>query len=148
MSVSSHLKLENQICHSLYSATNALVRSYRPLLEAIDLTYPQYLVMLALWDEDNVMIKRLVERTRFDAGTLTPILKRLADKGLIDLTKSTEDSRQKVVVVTPDGRALSESAEAIPEALICRIDMSLEEAMELKALAEQLYHKLSLTKTD
>ena len=75
--VSQKLKLENQICHSLYSATNALVRAYRPLLEKIELTYPQYLVMLALWQEDRVMIKNLVERTRFDAGTLTPILKRL-----------------------------------------------------------------------
>ncbi|MDX1342583.1 MAG: MarR family transcriptional regulator [Reinekea sp.] len=137
------LKLENQICHSLYSATNALIRVYRPLLEKVDLTYPQYLVMLALWQEDQVMIKNLVERTRFDAGTLTPILKRLQTKGLIDLVKSAEDSRQKEVTVTESGRALADVAESIPDALTCQIDLTLEEAVALKQLSEKLYHTIT-----
>jgi DNA-binding MarR family transcriptional regulator len=141
---SKKLKLENQICHSLYSATNALVRAYRPLLEQLDLTYPQYLVMLALWDEDKVMIKSLVERTRFDAGTLTPILKRLQQKEVIALTKSVEDSRQKVVVVTKAGHALAVKAEQVPDALSCQIDLTVEEAMSLKQLSEKLYRTIAV----
>jgi DNA-binding MarR family transcriptional regulator len=108
MAKNPKLSLENQICHSLYSATNAMVRAYRPLLDELDLTYPQYLVMLALWEEDGVMIKNLVERTRIDPGTLTPLLKRMQLKSLINMTKSDEDSRQKVVVLTKEGQALIE----------------------------------------
>ncbi|MFQ3231419.1 MarR family winged helix-turn-helix transcriptional regulator [Reinekea sp.] len=139
MSEYAQLKLENQICHSLYSATNALIRAYRPLLEVLDLTYPQYLVMLALWDEDNVMIKRLVERTRFDAGTLTPILKRLEQKNIIVRQTSAVDSRQKVIIVTGNGRALEAQAASVPEALACKIKFSEEEAVMLKQLTEKLY---------
>jgi DNA-binding MarR family transcriptional regulator len=138
----AQLKLENQICHSLYSATNALVRAYRPLLEALELTYPQYLVMMALWEEDAVIIKRLVERTRLDAGTLTPILKRLEQKGIIERQASTVDSRQKVIVVTGDGRALEASAAGIPEALACKIKFSEDEAKMLKLLSEKLYNAI------
>lgn len=137
------LKLENQICHSLYSATNALVRAYRPLLEKLDLTYPQYLVMLALWETDHVAIKDLVRRTRFDAGTLTPILKRLESKGLIVLVKDEGDSRQKSVVVSAAGRDMAVIAEAVPDELTCQIDMTAEDAIQLKQLAEKLYARLS-----
>lgn len=142
---SDKLKLENQICHSLYSATNALVRAYRPLLEAVDLTYPQYLVMLALWQEDRVIIKRLVERTRFDAGTLTPILKRLAEKQLIERRGSEVDSRQKQIVVTDQGWQLQSKAEQIPDALMCRINLTVDDALALKALTEKLYTALTET---
>lgn len=139
----SLLKLENQVCHSLYSASNALVRAYRPLLEGLDLTYPQYLVMLGLWEKDDVIIKDLVERTRFDAGTLTPLLKRLEAKALVKLETGTVDARQKQVVLTSLGRKLKEAAEAIPKSLMCRVDMSMEDALELKALAEKLYAALA-----
>ncbi len=138
----AQLKLENQICHSLYSATNALVRAYRPLLEVLDLTYPQYLVMLALWEEDNVMIKRLVERTRFDAGTLTPILKRLEQKGLIQRLQSTEDSRQKTIVVTGQGANLKQEAASVPESLTCKWNVSAQEASQLKMLSEKIYAEI------
>ena len=114
------LKLKNQICHSLYSATNALIRAYRPLLDELDLTYPQYLVMLALWDEDKVIIKDLVQRTRFDAGTLTPILKRLETKGLVSTAKATGDSRQKLVLLTATGKQLAEQAKQTATQSPCR----------------------------
>jgi DNA-binding MarR family transcriptional regulator len=143
MATNPKLHLENQICHSLYSATNALVRTYRPILEELDLTYPQYLVMLALWQQDAVMIKSLVDRTRIDAGTLTPLLKRLQTKSLITMTKSSEDSRQKMVVLTEDGHALIEKAEDVPDKLLCNIDMSKEDGAQLKRLSEQLFLLLS-----
>ncbi|TCS40334.1 MarR family winged helix-turn-helix transcriptional regulator [Reinekea marinisedimentorum] len=142
MSTPNELKLENQICHSIYSATNALIRAYRPLLEALDLTYPQYLVMMALWEEDGVMIKRLVERTRLDAGTLTPILKRLEAKGLVSRQKSHEDSRQKLLKVADKGLALRDKAAKVPAALTCQVQMTLEEATLLKQLSEKLYKQL------
>lgn len=133
------LKLKNQICHSLYSATNALIRAYRPLLDQLGLTYAQYLVMLALWDEDKVIIKNLVLRTRFDAGTLTPILKRLESKQLLTIAKSSNDSRQKVIVLTSQGKKLAECAKKTPDNITSQIAMSQEDAKQLKALAEQLY---------
>lgn len=133
------LKLKNQICHSLYSATNALIRAYRPLLDQLGLTYAQYLVMLALWDEDTVIIKNLVQRTRFDAGTLTPILKRLESKALVTIAKSSGDSRQKVIVLTPQGKALADRARKTPDNITGQIAMAPEDAQQLKALAEQLY---------
>ncbi|MEX1670450.1 MarR family winged helix-turn-helix transcriptional regulator [Zhongshania guokunii] len=133
------LKLKNQICHSLYSATNALIRAYRPLLDQLGLTYAQYLVMLALWDEDKVIIKSLVQRTRFDAGTLTPILKRLESKQLLTMVKASSDSRQKVIVLTEQGKDLADRARRIPDNISGKIDMPVEDAQQLKALAEQLY---------
>lgn len=142
MSISKKLNLESQICHSLYSATNALIRAYRPLLDKLDLTYPQYLVMLALWEEDNVMIKRLVERTRFDAGSLTPILKRLEQKGLIERKVSQQDSRQKQLILSSAGRELAKQAEFVPDALLCQVDFDEEEAVMLKILSEKLYRQL------
>ncbi|MGX9417992.1 MarR family winged helix-turn-helix transcriptional regulator [Vibrio sp. RC27] len=143
MNTPKELKLDNQICHSLYSANNALIRAYRPLLDKLDLTYPQYLVMLALWEEDGVIIKRLVERTRLDAGTLTPIIKRLETKLLIEKVKSEQDSRQTILKVSKNGRSLQQQAASVPKELACQINMPIEEALELKALTERLYQKLS-----
>lgn len=143
MATPEQLKLDNQICHSLYSATNALVRAYRPLLDDIGLTYPQYLVMMVLWEEDGVAIKRLVERTRLDAGTLTPILKRLESKQLIKRTRSEADSRQKLLTLDDQGIALRERAASVPGALACQVSMSREEAALLKQLTERLYESLS-----
>jgi DNA-binding MarR family transcriptional regulator len=133
------LKLENQICHSLYSATNALIRAYRPLLDALELTYPQYLVMMALWDKDEVIMKDLVHRTRFDAGTLSPILKRLEIKALVSIARSPDDSRQKIVLLTAQGKSLASDAEKVPGTLSCQIEMAPNDALQLKALAEKLY---------
>jgi DNA-binding MarR family transcriptional regulator len=135
------LKLKNQICHSLYSATNALIRAYRPLLEQLGLTYPQYLVMLALWDQDKVIIKDLVQRTRFDAGTLTPI--RLESKQLVSTIKADEDSRQKLVLLTDIGRELADRAKQTPDNISCQIKMAPEDVRQLKALAEELYSLIS-----
>lgn len=136
---SSRMLLRNQLCHSLYSASNAMVRAYRPLLEPLGLTYPQYLVMLALWEHDAVPIKQLVEDTRLDAGTLTPILKRLEQKELIQRRKGVTDERQWLIVLTPVGEAMREQASEIPLQLFCMTSMTLEQAQALKQAAEQIY---------
>lgn len=138
------LLLRNQLCHSLYSASNAMVRAYRPLLEPLGLTYPQYLVMLALWEHDaasgKVPIKQLVEDTRLDSGTLTPILKRLEQKELILRCKGIDDERQWLIGLTSDGRSLREQASEIPLKLFCMTSLTLEQAQALKQAAEQIYH--------
>lgn len=136
------LLLQNQLCHSLYSASNALVRAYRPLLEPLGLTYPQYLVMLALWEADQVAIKQLVSQTRLDSGTLTPILKRLEQKGLVVRRRSASDERQWLIELTEEGRALRQQAEGIPRRLWCMSQMTLEQARALKAAAEELYRQI------
>ncbi len=136
------LLLQNQLCHSLYSATNALVRAYRPLLEPLGLTYPQYLVMLALWEADGVAIKQLVSKTRLDSGTLTPILKRLEQKALVERRKGDADERQWLMCLTSEGRALRQQAKDIPHRLWCMADMELEQARALKMAAETLYRQI------
>ncbi len=135
----STLDLDRQLCHSVYSCANALVRAYRPLLDPLNLTYPQYLVMLSLWQEDGISIKQLGAHTRFDSGTLTPILKRLESKGLLRREASKQDERQKRVTLSEAGQALRQQAEQIPERLTCSYRFELDKARQLKRLAEELH---------
>ncbi len=138
----SALDLDRQVCHSLYSAANALVRAYRQTLEKLDLTYPQYVVMMSLWQKDGVSISNLSAHTRFDAGTLTPLLRRLQDKRLIDVKVAKGDERRKIVSVSRQGRSLKKSAEKVPGQIACAVDMPAEDALKLKGLCETLVGKL------
>src|SRR6201995_1466873 len=97
------LKLDNQICFAIYSAAHAFNRVYKPLLDRLGLTYPQYLVMLVLWERDGVPVKDIGERLFLDSGTLTPLLKRLEAAELIKRTRSTEDERQLMIALTAKG---------------------------------------------
>jgi DNA-binding MarR family transcriptional regulator len=138
-----HLRLANQLCLSLYSATHALTRAYRPLLDPLGLTYPQYLMMLALWEHDGVSVTDLCERTRLDTGTVTPLLKRLADKGFVVRGRSDEDERRRVITLTPAGRALRDAAEEVPARMACLGVLTPEQGAQLKELAELLYRNLA-----
>jgi MarR family transcriptional regulator, organic hydroperoxide resistance regulator len=138
-----HLQLRNQLCLALYSATNALTRAYRPLLEPLGLTYPQYLVMLALWEEDGVSVTDLCQRTRLDTGTVTPLLKRLADKGLLVRGRSEEDERRRVITLTREGAALQEAAGEVPVRMACLEVLTPQQGTQLKRLAETLYRNLA-----
>lgn len=138
----SLLNLDLQLCHAIYSSANALVRAYRPLLEPLGLTYPQYLVMLSLWQREGVNIRQLAEHTRFDAGTLTPILKRLEAKGLLARKASTVDERQKQILLTTAGKKLKAKAETVPEQMACAYLTDLEKARQLKQLCEELYQTI------
>ena len=91
------LRLDNQLCFALYSASNAIVRAYRPLLDKLDITYPQYLVLLVLWQQDEISLKQLGEQLFLDSGTLTPLLKRLESKGLIRRERNERDERLRVL---------------------------------------------------
>ncbi|KOO08243.1 MarR family winged helix-turn-helix transcriptional regulator [Vibrio hepatarius] len=136
------LRLDNQVCFPLYSAANAVIRAYRPLLDELDLTYSQYLVMMVLWEQNGVSVKDVGHRLHLDSGTLTPLLKRLEVKGYVERARSTQDERVRVLNLTEQGRELKLRAQQVPNAIKCKVDIELEEMLELKRLCEKILTKL------
>ena len=126
------LLLGNQICFAIYSTAHAFNRVYKPLLDRLGLTYPQYLVMLVLWERDGVPVKDIGKRLFLDSGTLTPLLKRLEAAGFVKRTRSTEDERQVLIALTPQGQALREKAGALPEAILAASACSIAELSAMK----------------
>ena len=136
------LKLEAQLCFPLYAASNLLTRLYRPLLEELGLTYPQYLVMLVLWERRSARVGELSTALYLDSGTLTPLLKRLEANGLVRRERSAEDERRVEVSLTREGESLKKRALEVPGALACRVGLGNERFIglraELRALMELL----------
>jgi DNA-binding MarR family transcriptional regulator len=129
------LSLENQLCFAFYSVTHAFNRAYRQLLDPLGLTYPQYVVLLVLWAQDDLTVKEIGERLFLDSGTLTPLLKRLESAGLVRRQRDTKDERQVRIMLTETGRTLREKAKDIPHEVGCMLGLSLDEA---SALSEQV----------
>jgi MarR family transcriptional regulator, organic hydroperoxide resistance regulator len=119
------LRLDNQLCFAVYAAAQAFTATYKPLLEPLGLTYPQYLTMLVLWEEDGLTVSAIGERLGLDSGTLTPLLKRLEAAGFVNRTRGTADERQVLIALTPAGRSLKQKAKGIPAKLLCASGMSL-----------------------
>jgi len=138
-----YLKLDNQVCFALYSASNAMSRAYQPLLKALDLTYLQYIVMMVLWEEKEINVKELGAKTHLDSGTLTPLLKRLEVKGYVLRTRSIEDERVRVITLTPAGVELKEQAQTVPVEMLCLSKMNEDELKSLKVQCEQLLGNLT-----
>ncbi|CAI1073075.1 MarR family winged helix-turn-helix transcriptional regulator [Serratia grimesii] len=136
------LLLDQQLCFALYSANLALHKVYRKLLSQLDLTYPQYLVMLVLWERDEIRVTDIGERLFLDSATLTPLLKRLETAGLLVRYRATADERQVIIALTDAGRALREKAQSVPEAVMCATDCSLDEIVNIKQQLEKLRGKL------
>lgn len=138
----SWLALDHQLCFALYSSSLAMTKLYKPLLEPLGLTYPQYLVMLVLWEQDGLAVSQVGERLFLDSGTLTPLLKRLQTAGLIERQRDGADERRVLVHLTPAGRTLRQHAQAVPEHISCAVACDLAEisrlTQELKALRERL----------
>jgi DNA-binding MarR family transcriptional regulator len=136
------LRLDNQVCFAIYSTAHAFNRIYKPLLDRLGLTYPQYLVMLVLWERDDVAVKEIGERLYLDSGTLTPLLKRLEAADLVKRTRSTADERQVLIALTAKGRALQEKARTVPQSILAASACSVSELSALKndlvALRDQL----------
>ncbi len=142
------LLVDEQLCFALYNASRALTRAYGPLLEPLGLTYPQYLALLVLWERDGVAVKHIGERLALDSGTLTPLLKRLEQQGLVERRRAEDDERVVRIYLTSAGRALRLKARKVPMELACRAgyDVANEHSMrhlvslrdELRALAQQL----------
>src|ERR1700744_1110685 len=126
------LRLDNQICFAIYSAAHAFNRVYKPLLDPLGLTYPQYLVMLVLWERDGVPLKDIGDRLFLDSGTLTPLLKRLEAAQLIKRSRSTEDERQVLIALTPRGQALTEKARSVPQSILAASACSIAELSSIK----------------
>ena len=137
------LQLDNQVCFALYSASLAMTKLYKPLLDVIGLTYPQYLVMLVLWEGDGVTVSALGERLYLDSGTLTPLLKRLEASGLIARLRDAEDERRVRISLTPAGRLLRDAAESIPPCVLQRSQCSLPELVALTGQLKTLRARLS-----
>ena len=130
------LHLDNQICFQLYTLSRLVTQSYQPLLKPLGLTYPQYLVMLVLWqkhDESELPcpVKAITEPLMLDTGTVTPLLKRMEERGLLVRTKAKDDERKVLVALTDSGIELKEQAAAVPLQLLCDLDLPIEQVGEL-----------------
>ena len=132
------LKLDHQLCFALYSASLAMTKFYKPLLDPLGLTYPQYLVMLVLWEADGITVSQLGERVALDSGTLTPLLKRLEASDLVRRLRDTADERRVLLQLTPVGRALKSRAMAVPESMACASGCALDELAALTARLKAL----------
>ena len=126
------LALEQQLCFALYSASRAVTARYRPLLDELGLTYPQYLVLLALFERDGLSVKELGEELRLDSGTLSPLLKRMEAAGLLRRARSAEDERSVRVELTEAGAALRERVAEVPAGLFAGTDVTVAEIAELR----------------
>ena len=129
------LQIDNQLCFALYSASLAMTKVYKPLLDAIGLTYPQYLVMLVLWEKDSLMVSAIGDKLSLDSGTLTPLLKRLETSGLLTRLRDVEDERRVHISLTAAGRALKAQAAKIPD---CILQASRCTLPEIAALTQQV----------
>ena len=125
------LKLDNQLCFAVYSTSLAMTRLYKPLLDKLGLTYPQYLVMLALWEQDGPMVSVLGERLSLDSGTLTPLLKRLEASGLVARVRDVADERRVHITLTAAGRRLKAKAASVPACLLAASECSMTELGQL-----------------
>jgi DNA-binding MarR family transcriptional regulator len=143
MGSASLLQLDQQLCFALYSASLAMTKLYAPLLEQLGLTYPQYVVMLALWERDDVTVSALGERLFLDSGTLTPLLKRLEAPGLVQRQRDAQDERRVRITLTAQGAALRAQAQHIPATLLERSQCTLPELTQLTAELAQLRGRLT-----
>ncbi|GHF94701.1 MarR family transcriptional regulator [Thalassotalea marina] len=137
--MSDSLKLENQLCHRFYLLSNAFTRAYRPLLDELDITYPQYLVLMALWEVGETTIASVTDKTGIDAGAMTQILKKLVSKGIVGIRKDEQDKRVKNVYLTADGQGLKKSATSIPSQMLCKFNgLDPSELKQLVSLLDRL----------
>ena len=137
------LLLGNQICFAVYSTAHAFNRFYKPLLDKLGLTYPQYLVMMVLWERDGVPVRDIGEKLFLDSGTLTPLLKRLEAAELVKRTRSTEDERQVLVALTAQGRELKEKARTLPQSILAAAQCSLSEVSAMRDEIVKLRDRLN-----
>lgn len=137
------LLLENQLCFALYSASLAMTKLYKPLLDEMGLTYPQYLALLALWEQDGLTVSELGQRLSLDSGTLTPLLKRLEAAGRIARLRDTQDERRVLVRLTPEGRRLKAAARRIPGCVMQAAQCNLAEVQHLTRQVQRLRDRLS-----
>jgi MarR family transcriptional regulator, organic hydroperoxide resistance regulator len=136
------LQLDNQLCFALYSASLAMTKLYKPLLEPLGLTYPQYLALLVLWERDGLAVNELGERLFLDSGTLTPLLKRMEAAGWLSRQRASDDERRVIVSLSAEGRALKRRAQRVPLELAAATGCSADELVALTQRLQQLRTQL------
>jgi DNA-binding MarR family transcriptional regulator len=136
------LQLDNQLCFAVYSTSLAMTKLYKPLLDELGLTYPQYLAMLVLWEKDGLMVSELGERLYLDSGTLTPLLKRLEASGLVSRLRDVADERRVHITLTPAGRKLKALAAKIPGCILTASQCSIPELITLTQQVQALRERL------
>ena len=136
------LRLDNQLCFAIYSASLAMTRLYKPMLEQLELTYPQYLVMLVLWEQDGLMVSELGQRLSLDSGTLTPLLKRLEASGYVSRIRDVKDERRVHISLTAAGRRLKARAAKVPACLMAASQCSVDELVSLTQQVQQLRDRI------
>ncbi|WP_298952548.1 MarR family transcriptional regulator [uncultured Methylobacterium sp.] len=137
------LRLDNQLCYALYAASHRMTKCYRPLLERLGLTYPQYLVLIVLWESDGLTVSEIGRRLRLDSGTLTPVLKRLEAAGFVRRTRRQEDEREVEISLTEQGAALRQEAIGVRREVVRQIKMSEREIAVLRSHLDELIGALS-----
>ena len=125
------LKLDHQLCFPLYAAAREIVNRYKPVLEELDLTYTQYITMLVMWEHECISVRDMGKLLYLDSGTLTPLLKKLEQKGLVERKRDSEDERLLNVTLTKAGKAMKEKAVEVPQKIACTLNISKEEAVTL-----------------
>ncbi|MGY8903182.1 MAG: MarR family winged helix-turn-helix transcriptional regulator [Burkholderiales bacterium] len=142
------LHLDNQLCFALYSTSLAMTKLYKPFLAKLGMTYPQYLVMLALWQQDRLGVNALGARLHLDSGTLTPLLKRMQAGGWLTRQRDTPDERRVTVALTPAGRKLKTQAKKIPDCVVAASQCALPELVALTRQLQALRGQLALSAQD
>jgi len=140
---SAMLQLDNQLCFALYSASLTMTKLYKPVLDRLGLTYPQYLTMLVLWEANELSVSELGQRLYLDSGTLTPLLKRLEAAGWLKRERDAADERRVIVSLTPEGRKLRDKAAGVPELVASAAQCSLSDLSDLKKRLQRLRSNLS-----
>ncbi|MBC5864557.1 MarR family winged helix-turn-helix transcriptional regulator [Flavobacterium turcicum] len=139
--MNEQLNLSQQVCFPIYAFAKEIINQYRPLLDAIELTYPQYLVMMVLWEHDSQTVNQLGGKLHLDSGTLTPLLKRLETKSLVSRTRSTTDERIVNITLTTKGKELQTQAANIPQQLMNAMNLEIEDLEELKRIITKISNK-------
>ena len=137
------LKLENQLCFPLYACSKEIVKAYKPYLDELDLTYTQYITMMVMWEHKELQVKEIGKYLFLDSSTLTPLLKRLEEKGYVSRKRSSEDERDLIVTITESGEALKEKAVAVPQQLGTCIKLDPQKAQTLYELLYEIIGKLT-----
>jgi len=143
MEINDAIKLENQLCFPLYAASRLVTKCYQPVLDSLGITYPQYLVLMVLWETDSVSLTVLSQKLMLQSNTLTPLLKRMQETGLVERVRSLKDERSIVISLTEKGSALKEKAPVLRAQLGDNLGVSLEEINQLKSLLDKLIFNLN-----
>lgn len=142
------LKLENQLCFPVYAASRLITREYQPFLDKLGITYPQYLVMMILWEKENISVNEIAKKLILNTNTITPLLKRMEKQRLINRQRSTDDERKVIIELTESGRILEKEAALIPEKLAAKLingPLKVEEIVDLKNKLNSIIKLLSST---